>query len=69
MITLTFILIAFCLQKRFVSKNALWSDKLLYYGFSVVLTPLLGLPLYRSLMEARPSDTNDPSYGVFPAVD
>ncbi len=67
MITL-FLIIAFCIRKRFVRENACWSDKLLYYGFSVVLTPLFGPRLYKSIIEAPPADPNEPSTGIYSSI-
>ena len=42
MIILTFLLIAYLIRKKYLPENAATWDKILYYVFSVVLTPLLG---------------------------
>ncbi len=42
MIILTFLLIAYLIRKKYLPENATTWDKILYYVFSVVLTPLLG---------------------------
>ncbi len=52
MITL-FLIIAFCIRKRFVRENACWSDKLLYYGFSVALTPIIGPWAYEMVCNSK----------------
>ncbi|MBQ9508286.1 MAG: hypothetical protein IJR53_02565 [Bacteroidales bacterium] len=53
MITL-FLIIAFCIRKHFVREDACWSDKLLYYGFSVVFTPLIGPWVFKMLYDSEP---------------
>lgn len=68
MITTLFLIIAFCIRKRFVRENACWSDKLLYYVFSVVFTPLLGPWLYKMIFDSKIADPDEPSTGVFPYV-
>lgn len=52
MITL-FLIIAFCIRKRFVKEDACWSDKLLYYGLSVVFTPLIGPWVYEMICNSK----------------
>ena len=42
MIILTFLLIAYLIRKKYLPESATTWDKILYYVFSVVLTPLLG---------------------------
>ena len=42
MIILTFLLIAYLIRKKYLPEDATTWDKILYYAFSVVLTPLLG---------------------------
>lgn len=42
MVTLTFLIIAYAIRKRFVPEGTSRGDKVLYYLFSVVMTPLIG---------------------------
>lgn len=64
MITLTFILIAYMIRKRFLSEDASGWEKVLYYSVSVVLTPLLGPWLFSKLSGSDLSGDKDPKkYG------
>ena len=69
MVTLTFILIAYFIRKRFLPEDATRGDKFLYYIFSVVMTPLFGPRFFKSLIESKPSDPSEPSSGVYICVD
>ena len=69
MVTLTFILIAYAIHKRFLPEDATKGDKILYYILSVVMTPLFGPWFFKSMMESKPSDPNEPSSGVYICVD
>lgn len=66
MVTLMFILIAYAIRKRFLSEDAATGDKVLYYVFSVVMTPLFGPWFFRNLMKSKPADPNEPSSMIFP---
>jgi hypothetical protein len=48
MITL-FLIIAFFIRKKFLPENASREEKVMYYLFSVVLTPLFGPILIKNL--------------------
>ena len=69
MITLTFILIAYLIRKKYLYEGAPFSDKLIYYGFSVIMTPLFGPKFFKKLIESKPSDRKGKSTGIFPVVD
>jgi hypothetical protein len=69
MVTLLFILIAYAIRKRYLPEDATRGDKVLYYVFSVVATPLFGPWFFRKLMESKPADPNEPSSGVFNFVE
>ena len=58
MITLTFIFIAFCLRKRYLPVDAPVMMKVFYYGVSVILTPLLGIPVFKWLNESKNVDSD-----------
>jgi hypothetical protein len=62
MITL-FLIIAFLIRKNFLPKNATTSDKVLYYIFSVTMTPLIGPFFAKMLLESEFSDHDDDSGG------
>mgnify|MGYP000219874926 CR=1 FL=1 len=49
MITLVFILIAYALRKRYLPENPPVMLKVLYYGSFVVLTPIVGVIIFRSI--------------------
>lgn len=59
MVTLLFILIAYAIRKRFLPEDATRGDKILYYIFSVVLTPLLGPWVFKNLMESEPCSEDE----------
>jgi len=62
MVTLLFILIAYAIRKRYLPEDATRGDKMLYYVFSVVATPLFGPWLFKKLIvESKPADPNEPS--------
>ena len=61
MVTLLFILIAYAIQKRYLPEDATRGDKVLYYIFSVVATPLLGPWFFKIIINSKPSDPNKPS--------
>ncbi len=63
-----FLFIAFCIRKRFIREDACWSDKLLYYGFSVALTPLIGPWTFKMLYDSKPSTEEEHRPGVFPYI-
>ena len=67
MITL-FLIIAFCIRKRFVREDACWSDKLLYYGFSVVFTPLIGPWAYEMVCNSKVCSEEEHKSGILPYV-
>lgn len=64
MVTLLFILIAYMVRKRFLSEDATRGDKVLYYCFSVVMTPLIGPWFYKMLIESEPEDNHRPGSGI-----
>ena len=68
MITLTFILIAYAIRRRFLNENAKWYDKTFYYVLSVCLTPLLGPWLYKMLNNSKACSDNEHRPGVFQYV-
>lgn len=57
MVTLLFILIAFALRKRYLPEDSPVLLKLLYYGCFVMLTPVIGILLFRNLDWNTPGDT------------
>lgn len=59
MITALFLFIAFCIRKRFVREGAHWSDKLIYYIMSAVLTPAVGPFVYKFIIESPAADPNE----------
>ena len=68
MITLTFILIAYVIRKRFLYEDASFGDKVMYYGFSVIMTPIFGPWFFKKLIDSKPADPNKKSTGIFPYV-
>lgn len=58
MVTLTFLIIAFLIRKRFLQANASTFDKVCYYSISVCLTPLIGPWLYKMIAESKPTLEN-----------
>lgn len=59
MITLTFLLIAYCIRNKYLSENARWYDKVFYYAVSVMLTPLVGPWLYKMLYTSKACTENE----------
>lgn len=59
MVTLMFILIAYAIRKRFLPEDATRGDKVLYYIFSVVMTPLIGPFIFKILIESKSYPNND----------
>lgn len=53
MVTLTFLIIAYAIRKRFLAEDASRGDKVLYYLFSVVMTPLIGPWFFKVLIESK----------------
>ena len=66
MVTLTFLIIAYAIRKRFLPEDATRADRVLYYVFSVCFTPLIGPWFYKILAETEPAKPNETSSGVFP---
>ncbi len=58
MITL-FLIIAFCIRKRFVRENAGLDDKVFYYALNVILTPLIAPWIYRMIYDSKTEDENE----------
>lgn len=65
MVTTLFLIIAFCIRKRFIAADTKRSDKILYYLFSVCLTPLVGPWVFKLITDGEPADPNEPSTGVY----
>ena len=61
MVTLLFILIAYAIRKRYLPEDATRGDKVLYYIFSVIATPLFGPWFFKIIINSKPSDPNKPS--------
>ena len=57
MITTLFLIIAFAMSPFFIKRNHTFGDKVIYYLFSVTLTPLIGPFIYKILK--GPASTND----------
>lgn len=58
MVTLTFILIAYLIRKRYLTEDSSTWDKILYYTFCVVLTPVLGPWFMKKLTDHDNSDNS-----------
>ena len=58
MITL-FLIIAFCIRKRFVREDAGLGDKVFYYALNVILTPLIAPWIYRMIYDSKTEDENE----------
>jgi hypothetical protein len=58
MVTLTFILIAYLIRKRYLIEDSSTWDKILYYTFCVVLTPVLGPWFMKKLTDHGNSDNS-----------
>ncbi len=59
MITLIFLLIAYCIRNKYLSENARWYDKVFYYVVSVVLTPLVGPWFYKMCQTSKACTDNE----------
>jgi len=59
MVTLTFLIIAYAIRKRFLPEDANRWDKLIYYSFCVVCTPLFGPWIYKWVIEPNPKDDSN----------
>jgi len=68
MVTLTFLFIAWLIRKRFVPEGTSRGDKVLYYLFSVTMTPLFGPWFFKVLIESKHTSHKDPCGGVYPYV-
>ena len=49
--TTLFILIAYFIRKRFISEDASFLEKVLYYTSSVVMTPIFGPWVFKKITE------------------
>lgn len=64
MIALVFILIAFVLRKRYLPEGSPFMLKVLYYGSFAVLTPIIGIIIFRNIDFDAPSiDDNEEPCG------
>ena len=63
MVTLTFLIIAYAIRKRFLPEGISRGDRILYYLFSVVMTPLFGPWFFKNLMESKPYSEEHKSSG------
>jgi len=70
MITLTFLLIAYLIRKRYLVEGTSTWNKILYYTFCVVLTPVLGPWFMKKLMNHEKSaNSESDGYGyTYPGV-
>lgn len=68
MVTLTFLIIAYAIRKRFLPEDATRADRVLYYVFSVCFTPLIGPWFYKILAETEPAKPNETSSMIWPYV-
>ena len=59
MVTLTFLIIAYAIRKRFLAEDAGGWEKLIYYSVCVVTTPLFGPMVYKWLVSPNPGNDND----------
>ena len=53
MVTLTFLIIAYAIRKRFLHEDTSRGDKMIYYIFSVCFTPLFGPWIYKFIVESK----------------
>ncbi len=67
MIVLMFILIAFVLRKRYLPEDSPWTLKFLYYGCFAVLTPIVGILIFRKIDWDAPGDFSGGGW-VFPNI-
>jgi hypothetical protein len=68
MLTITFLIIAHLMRHKYLDATTVRSDRLAYYVMSVVLTPLFGPLLWKSLVKSKAADPREPSTGVFPNI-
>jgi hypothetical protein len=54
MITLTFILIAYFIRKKYLPEDATRGERVFYYIMCVVATPLLGPLVYKIMTSTEP---------------
>ena len=66
MVTLLFILIAYAIRKRYLPENASRVDQVIYYSFSVVMTPLFGPWLFKAFKESRSAGLDDSEDVIWP---
>ena len=52
MYTLLCIIIGFALRKRYIPEDSNLGVRLFYYALNIVLTPLLGIYLFKKIMKA-----------------
>ena len=69
MLTITFLIIAHLMRHRYITPDTPLWGKLIYYAFSVWLTPLFGPRFFKWCLEDDHSDPGKPTRIVFPAVD
>ena len=60
MITLTYLLIAYLMRRRFMADDTPRADRVLYYLFSVVMTPLLGPWVWKVIVSSKVEDDSRP---------
>jgi len=63
MLTLTFLIIAFLIRKRFLQADASTFDKVCYYAVSVIFTPLVGPWIHKMVVEGKAMPADDPRCG------
>ena len=69
MVTLTFLIIAYAIRKRFLPEDATRGDKIMYYLANITMTPILGPWIYLFVASKSDSDSDETtSQGVFPYV-
>jgi len=66
MVTLLFILIAYAIRKRYLPEAASRMDKIIYYSFCVVMTPLFGPWLFKFFKESRSAGSDSPEDVIWP---
>ena len=54
MIILLFLIIAYCIRKRYLAEDATRSERVLYYVLCVVATPLLDPLVYKVMTSTDP---------------
>lgn len=67
MVTLIFLLIAYSIRHKFLQRDTPRADKILYYVFSVFMTPIFGPWIYKMIAESKAmskeEEEKDDSYG------